>query len=180
MSNEYAKHVRLARFGELPSGFNRWELAERGETVAHVAAMFGTLPDDFDQWGLAGNDGRTVAHEAARAKCLPSSFFQWGLTDNDGVSVAHTAAYNGILPCSFDQWGARTDSGMSVLNCFIRGSRHSEVAKKLLVEWIEDKPACRTDADWSVFKEELPEIYARHTIATFFNDVGVMEGGMLT
>ena len=58
----------------LPAGFSYWEICdlEDGYTVAHVAARRGDLPNGFDRWDLADDDGWTVAQEAARAGTLPN------------------------------------------------------------------------------------------------------------
>ena len=85
--------------GHLPSGFDRWELANRnGWTVAHVAARCGHLPPGFGRWELADKIGWTVAHEAADTGHLPSGFDRWELADIYGWTVAHAAAFCGHLP----------------------------------------------------------------------------------
>ena len=45
---------------------------EGGCTVAHEAAYGGHLPSGFDRWELANRNGCTVAHEAADNGHLPS------------------------------------------------------------------------------------------------------------
>ena len=88
-----------ARYGHLPSGFDRWDLADgRGWTVAHSAARCGHLPSGFGRWELADIDGWTVAHTAARYGHLPSGFDRWELADERGWTVAHEAACYGHLP----------------------------------------------------------------------------------
>ena len=44
---------------------------EGGLTVAHMAARCGHLPSGFGRWELADRNGRTVAHEAACCGHLP-------------------------------------------------------------------------------------------------------------
>ena len=88
-----------ARCGHLPSGFDRWDLADgRGWTVAHSAARCGHLPSGFDRWELADSTGRTVAHEAARYGSLPPGFDRWELANRNGWTVAHAADCCGRLP----------------------------------------------------------------------------------
>lgn len=59
-------HLAAER-GELPAGFEQWEIKDSiGWTVAHVAVGSDRLPDGFDKWELASKNGWTVAHEAAR------------------------------------------------------------------------------------------------------------------
>jgi len=85
--------------GHLPSGFDRWELADKyGWTVAHEAARYGHLPPGFDRWELVTSDGWTVAHVAAGYGHLPSGFDRWELADSTGLTVAHEAAGCGHLP----------------------------------------------------------------------------------
>ena len=71
---------------------------EGGWTVAHAAAGCGHLPSGFDRWELADSDGWTVAHEAARYGHLPFGFDRWELVDKYGWTVAHEAACCGHLP----------------------------------------------------------------------------------
>ena len=85
--------------GHLPSGFDRWELANRnGWTVAHEAAYGGHLPSGFDRWELADRRGWTVAHAAALYGSLPPGFDRWELANRNGRTVAHEAAFYGHLP----------------------------------------------------------------------------------
>jgi len=42
----------------------------KGWTVAHEAASNGELPAGFDRWELADSSGRTVAHVAASKRQL--------------------------------------------------------------------------------------------------------------
>jgi len=71
---------------------------EGGCTVAHEAARYGHLPSGFGRWDLADSDGRTVAHAAACCGHLPSGFDCWELADRRGWTVAHAAARYGRLP----------------------------------------------------------------------------------
>jgi hypothetical protein len=85
-------HVK-AMSGNLPDGFDQWELANsKGRTVAHVAACYGHLPADFNRWELADKRGWTVAHEAAAYGHLPADFNRWELADKRGRTVAEVAA----------------------------------------------------------------------------------------
>ena len=82
-----------AMSGNLPDGFDQWELANsKGRTVAHVAACYGHLPPSFDRWDLADSRGWTVAHEAAAYGHLPPGFDRWDLADKRGRTVAEVAA----------------------------------------------------------------------------------------
>jgi hypothetical protein len=80
----YHEYAELAIYGNLPIGFNQWDLAdENGWTVAEGSY----LPADFDRWELANNKGWTVAHAAASWGWLPDNFDQLGLTDKDGLTI---------------------------------------------------------------------------------------------
>jgi hypothetical protein len=58
-------------FGNLPGGFDRWDLVDgRGYAVAHVAAMFGHLPEGFARWDLTSGDGLNVAEVKAAAEMM--------------------------------------------------------------------------------------------------------------
>ena len=65
---------------------------------AHTAARYGHLPEGFDRWDMADNQGLTVAHTAARYGHLPEGFDRWDMADRYGYTVAHIAAQNGNLP----------------------------------------------------------------------------------
>jgi ankyrin repeat protein len=152
MSKKYDEHVKLAQNG--------------------------TLPADFDQWGLVNANGRTVAHYAAHYGNLPDNFSQWNLTDKHGWTVAHTAAWTGHLPEDFDQWGLANSTdinGLAVLSHFLR-SPHSD---RYLSRWKTEKPLCKTDADWEVFKVVLPEIYQKYSISECMLDVDNDQEAML-
>ncbi len=139
----------LARNGQLPKGFDRWDMRdEHGNTVAHKAAMHGMLPPDFDQWELVDNEGWTVAHEAAcqtpihggvtqwtladpsdftvahaaaEYGHLPDDFTDWSMADKNGCTVAHIAALYGHLPVGFTQWDLADSTGWSVAHSAVRG-----------------------------------------------------------
>jgi hypothetical protein len=130
--------------------------------VANEAAHRGFLPADFSQWGLVDNGGWTVAHAAAREGHLPADFNQWTLADNDGWTVAHTAATYGHLPADFNQWGLVNNDGLTVLRQLLLSSAKSD---KYTARWEKEGPLCKTDADWEVFKIELPEIYQKYSIS---------------
>jgi hypothetical protein len=142
-----------------------------GWTVGHVAAEHAHLPADFNQWELTDDEGVTVAHVAAAHGHLPKNFTQWELSDGNGTTISHMAAMYAYLPSSFDQWGLRTKQMKSVLHYFLVYGHASDCYKELLARWAIEKPACRTEADWAVFGEELQEIYAKHTITEFMNGV---------
>jgi hypothetical protein len=84
----------------LPADSPEWAriVDEFGGTLAHKAARSGNLPEGFNQWDIATKYGLTVAHEAAAAGHLPAGFNLWGLADEAGVTVAHFAAAWGRLP----------------------------------------------------------------------------------
>jgi hypothetical protein len=158
-------HV-CAKRGLLPANFTLWELTTKlsGQTVAHVAAQWGHLPKDFDRWELADKSGWTVGHEVATMNYIPADFDQWALTNDEGWSVAHEAVYRGILPvfgpANFDQWGLADNVGSTVLYRFLLTTQ----ANRCVARWAKERPLCRTEADWAVFKTELPEIYSKHII----------------
>jgi hypothetical protein len=79
-------------------------LAGNGGTFAHRAAERGELPEGFDRWELADRDVLSVAHIAAKAGTLPRSFDQWDISDARGMTVAHFAVLHGKLPDWFDNW----------------------------------------------------------------------------
>jgi hypothetical protein len=144
---------------------------------AYALAITGNLPAKFDQWGLANSDGWTVAHAAAMNGPLPLNFDLWGLDNETGWTVAHEAARYGQLPDSFSQWGMSNNSRTSVLGCL----RFSGQADEYLSRWEKEKPLCKTDADWSVFKAELPEVYYRYAVNEVMSDVHdeVAQGALL-
>jgi hypothetical protein len=55
-----------------------------------MAAKLGNLPAGFDRWNLSDCMGRTVAHDAAESASLPEDVPDsvLGFADKDGVSVA--------------------------------------------------------------------------------------------
>jgi hypothetical protein len=193
MNKEYDRYADLARKGDIPAGFDQWELAtQTGLNVAHVAVMYGQLPADFDQWGLSDIWGSTVAHEAAEHGHLPADFDQWSLAKNDGWTVAHAAAKHGHLPVNFNDWALADNMGCTVAHAAARKflpptfnqwamtertmgwtvlrhllmfGRDSKCYAEFLAKWDKEKPACESEIDWDVFKNELPEIYTKRTIA---------------
>jgi hypothetical protein len=140
MSKEYYEYVRLAQEGNLSA--------------------------DSSQWSLIDGDGWTVAHTAAAQGCLPIDFIQWDPTDDEfGWTVGHTAATDGHLPADFDQWGLADNDGLTILSQLLLFPH----LDKHLSRWERERPLCRADADWDVFKKELPEIYTKYTVT------GIME-----
>jgi hypothetical protein len=171
MSKEYDEYAELAKNGTLPADFDQWELAApTGITVAHEAALWGNLPADFSQWGLAANDRWTVAHTAAREGHLPADFNQWTLADKNGRTVAHVAARFRHLPDNFDQWGLSNDKGRTVLECLLPFSVSADPDPHMS-RWGKERPLCKTDADWEIFKKELPEIYQKYTVSECMLDI---------
>jgi hypothetical protein len=176
MCKKYNEYADLVRSHSLPDDFDQWRVAnEDGWTIAHEAAMRGCIPADFNQWELANEDGRTVAHTAAFCGRLTLNFNQWELADDDGLTVAHELAESGYLPDDFDQWGMVTKSGWSVLSYFITFSQHTECYEHFQIKWAKQKPSCRTQEDWDIFREKLPEVYAKYTIVEFMSEVDVAE-----
>jgi hypothetical protein len=98
----------MAMNGTLPVGFEAWDTVlgpeDMGRTVAHMAASSGHLPSGFDRWEIADHSGWTVAHCAAAMHALPEGFGMWDLADDEGWTVAHVAAKHGSLPEGFDRW----------------------------------------------------------------------------
>jgi hypothetical protein len=154
---------------DIPADFDQWDLAdEDGRTVAHRAALHGHLPASFSQWSIVDeHSGQTVAHVAVMCGWLPADFDQWGLTDDDGWTVAHEAAHYGRLPVSFSQWSLNDSRGLTVLGQLLIAAK----SNKFVSRWREERPLCKTDADWIVFKKELPEIYQKYTINGYMPDV---------
>jgi hypothetical protein len=182
-------HALVSTVGP-PTGFKQWGLADSsGWTVAHCAAAYGHLPADFDQWELADERGRTVAHHAAWHGRLPVGFDRWDIADSTGWSIAHEAAKRGHLPADFNLWGMLDSQGVTVLrvvlDCMGRstgnraGFSYLEAISK---RWDKEKPLCETDADWEVFKQELPEVYYKHAVNEVMSDAscdGISNGAML-
>jgi hypothetical protein len=155
-------------------------------------AISGLLPLNFKDWGLAGEFGRTVAHVAAEYRHLPAGFKQWDLADEDGKTVAHVEARYGRLPANFSQWSIADLEEKTVLrtvcDCW-DDSRSVAYMEKIMKRWEKERPLCKTDADWEVFKKELPEIYHKYAVNEVMPDVydeitdeashGVLYGVML-
>jgi hypothetical protein len=66
-----------------------------------------------------------------------------------------------LLPEDFDQWGLTDENGKTVLSYISSGIQLDEYVTR----WEKKRPLCKTDADWEVFKQELPEIYQKYTIS---------------
>jgi hypothetical protein len=143
-------------------------------------AKHGTLPADFDQWGLTDENGWTVAHTAAwEGGLLPAGFEQWSLAGKEGWTVAHVAAMNDILPADFDQWGLADDKERTVLRQLLLSSTRLD---KYVARWGKEKPLCKTEVDWRIFKKELPEIYQKYSISECMldaDDQEALQGALL-
>jgi hypothetical protein len=145
----------------------------------------GTLPDLdaiglSEVWGLTDKDGWTLAHEVVRHGYLPATFNQWDLTTDHGWTVGHEARSCGRLPHNFDRWGLADDCGASVLWYVLVSQTISSESLNIISRWHTEKPLCKTEADWGVFKIELPEIYSKYTVAELFDDTfDSMSGNML-
>jgi hypothetical protein len=159
MSKEYDEYERLAQTGALPADFDQLELANKnGWTVAHTAALHGHLPVEFNMWDMSNNGGWTVAHAAVTA----------------GI---------GLLPEDFNQWGLANNEGLTVLRHFLLNN----CSEQHEAMWEKERPLCRTDADWEVFKKELPEIYQKYAISDHMLDAdndqealqGALQGALL-
>jgi hypothetical protein len=139
-------------------------------------AVNGTLPADFDHWDLANGDGQTLAHLAAYYSRLPVDFSQWHLANSRrGWAVAHEATATGCLPDNFDQWGL-TSRGMSVLHYLLTQiGADADLLIRFNTMWDTEKPLCKTEADWDVFKVELPEIYSKYVIGEIFDDCATQQ-----
>jgi hypothetical protein len=69
------EHLRMAREGGFPPGFDGWRRRGRyGTPLAHIAAEHGTLPADFKRWAMRDREGVPAALAAARAGKLPRGF----------------------------------------------------------------------------------------------------------
>jgi hypothetical protein len=163
----YESAHTLLVVGKLPVEFKQWGLVNKnGWTIAHQAAFGGRLPVEFKQWDMANTNGWTVAHVVvAIHRHLPADFNQWDLADKNGWTVAHEAASYGQLPANFSQWGI-ADKGVTVLgilkcNGMLGSNNHF---RRIMQHWDKEKPLCRTNADWEVFKQELPEVYYKYAI----------------
>jgi hypothetical protein len=144
MNEEYIEYKEKAKNGTLPVRFDQWELADdkHGKSIGHWAAVYGRLPATFSRWDIANNAEKwSVAHEAVTFRNLPDSFDRWGL-----ASV-----------------------GMSVLKYFL-AQKDSFSCDKFMLRWQEEAPLCKTEADWAVFKVELPEIYSKYAIVELFDN----------
>jgi hypothetical protein len=162
-AREYAK---LARSGDLPADFDQWGLAdENGWTVAHTAALHGHLPVGFNMWDMSNNGGWTVAHAA--------------VTAGIGSCPVIVSAQEVLLPENFDRWGLTDGNDKTVLSCISSGIQLDEYVTR----WEKERPLCKTDADWEVFKKELPEIYQKYAISDHMldadNDQEVSQGALL-
>jgi hypothetical protein len=152
-----------ARYGHLPDNPELWGIADaHGHTAAHEGAQWAELPDGFNHWSLANKDGWTVAHEGA--DCLPELFDSWELADKHGWTVAHAAANLGSLPVRFDRWsiGAKYIGANRTVLEVVRDSIGRN--RNLLELWENEKPLCKTDNDWGVFKQIFPSIYNKYTV----------------
>jgi hypothetical protein len=137
--------------------------------MAHEVAGNGKVPTNFNSWEWQAA-GLTVAHILVKkAKYLPHSFDQWGLISTDGFSVAHTAILFDNLPISFNQWAIEDSHGSALKSAVCR-----PIMKRCLLDlWATEKPLCKTEKDWTVFKAELPEVYVRYSVQAIIED---MEG----
>jgi hypothetical protein len=171
----YKEACTLVTTGGLPAGFSQWTIANKhGWTVAHVAASFGMLPHNFDRWDIVNKYAWSVAHEAVEHSSLPESFSQWGLPTEEGWTVAHEAAVWGRLPDNFSQWGRMDSQETTVLRTVRKckdGLLSISYLRRIMERWDKEKPLCRTDADWEVFKKELPEIYYKYAVKKSIPDV---------
>jgi hypothetical protein len=172
----YVKYCKQVQTGTLPAGFDQWNSADKnGWTLAHEAALGGLFFDNPAILELADSDGWTVAHVAAQYASLPDTFTGWELSDHLGRTVASIAVYNGELTDNFDRWGIVGSDGITVLSRFLSLSRplsfYPYRRDKFIERWYEEKPLCKTEADWEVFKIELPEIYQKYTVSECMLDV---------
>jgi hypothetical protein len=135
------------------------------------------LPQDFDQWTLADEYGWTIAHEVAYRGCLPENFSQWDMADNNGWPVAHEAVNSAHLPENFGLWALADARGIPLLSQLL--SKQDYISDKFIVRWHTEKPLCKTEADWEVFKVVLPEIYRKYTIVELFVDTDNAESQLL-
>jgi ankyrin repeat protein len=140
------------------------------EDVRDLVAS-GELPSDYNRWKLADSNGWTIAHVAAYYGGLPEEFKQYWMADVSGTTVAHIAAMNGHLPENFSRWNMAGARGGTVLRSLLRhggkvGTHKASLGylERIKERWDREKPLCETDADWEVFKKELPEVYYKYTI----------------
>jgi hypothetical protein len=148
-------------------------MSERGDDsmelsydVAYALVVSGELPTKFKQWEMASNTGWTIAHGGAMYGHLPVDFSQWSMADLGGRTVLRTV-------CDWQD------------GC----SRNVDYMENSMNRWNKEKPLCKTDADWEVFKKELPEIYHKYAVNEVMPDVydeitdeashGVLYGVML-
>jgi hypothetical protein len=126
-----------------------------GWTTAHSAVFSGSLPADFDQWTLATNKGWSVAHEAVKYDYLPDSFDQWSIADKKGWTV---------LDYLLEQRLQGAQQGLYM---------------KFMAKWENERPLCRTNADWLLFKAKLPEIHRKYSIQECMDIGGIDDGQCL-
>jgi hypothetical protein len=180
MSKEYDAHVEQVKDGTLPVDFDRWDIADStGWSIAHVAARHGVFLNSLAQLELADENGWTVAHVAVQYSHLPDNFVQWDLHSPSGWTVAHEAMMHEKLPDNFNRWGLPDGKGLPVLVYLFCGPTQNTFQNKFLMKWGTEKPSCKTEADWDVFKIALPEIYSKYTIAEVFDDSTVQDAHLL-
>jgi hypothetical protein len=114
---------------------------------------------------MVGNYNKYIIQ--ATEGTLPADFEYWDL-ESDGWTVAHSAAFWGNIPHSFDRWGLRNQAGVSVLRHFLI-RRPTLISTEFMPRWCAEKPLCKTEADWEVFKIEFPEIYSKHAMVESFD-----------
>lgn len=111
--NERKRIFELAEAGQLPKGFDQWDMPDlfvKGRVLAFATFTYGHGPGpEFTRWDMRDGQGRTMAHYAATHGKLPEGFDRWLLADNEGWNVAHEYAYRHVLPAEFPYW-AVTDS----------------------------------------------------------------------
>jgi hypothetical protein len=88
------------------------------------------------------------------------------------------AASSGHLSANFSQWGKVVGlQRVTVLRLVLDEDRSVangddiRFLEEIMRRWDKEKPLCETDADWEVFKQELPEVYCRYAVNEVMPDV---------
>jgi hypothetical protein len=120
------------------------------------------------------NDGWTVAHEAAKFGHLPADFSQWELPDKHGDTVAYIALTSDMLPISFNKWSALINSAgeqtlLELLSKRVSLRYYNCNIMTFQSIWRTEKPLCKTDEDWVIFKKVLPEVYSKYSALDCFD-----------
>jgi hypothetical protein len=129
---------------------------ETGETVAHLAALESNLPSNFNRWDLADNEGRTVAQIAAVQGDLPLNdlmVWSWIVQPEDlrKNTIAHLAAFVRGIPGNgyFNQWDSKNAYGDTVAEMAVLGGNLPAYSSRW--EVVIDNKTGDTLAHWAAY-----------------------------